>query len=295
MIPAYTGQPAGGWLTLPAGTFELDPSSDIHRIQTEGISYDRAINRWVPADWNHLSADGRRYAWLSGNGLRVDDARTGAGKAIALPNIDGVWVVVDFNEQGVYLTDIGGLGAPTQLGLWLANPDTGQIRRLDSTQYWSEIDATAAWGVKTGSSDVELMRLDFRTGAVTTELTVPYHHPAQPGDRSLELLALDLQGRPLVLIRDWQKLYPWRLALLTGVGTLGDVTIPDSWAAGWPPADNGDPYQLWRTVRGYRLSQGIWMIGNHSFPGVAFLGSDGIVRQLSAQPEEVSAIAGGCH
>ena len=143
---------------------------------------------------------------------------------------------------------------------------------------------------------MSLSRLDFRNGTRTTQLTVPYHTPLQPGDLSLELIALDPQGRPLLLLRDWQHPYPWRLAILEAPETQRQVAIPSEWTAGWPLGVNDlDPFQRWRGVRGYLLSKGIWMIGNNSFGGVALLASDGIVRQLATAPPNVYAIAGGCH
>lgn len=285
----------GGWITFPGGTYQVDPSSNIQRNPGEGISYDRAVNRWVAADWNHLSPDGKRFVWgHPATALEVVDINTGADKAIQLPPVYGNWVVVDFTASGVYLTLIGGLDAP-EPGLWVVNPDSGQVRKLDGTQYWSAIDTTAAWGVKGVGSSRVLSRLDLRTGRLSTQLTIPYHTPLQPGDMSLELIALDAQGRPLVLLRDWQNPYPWHLAILDGPENLRPVAIPDAWTAGWPILPYSDAFQSARTVKGYLLTHGIWMIGNLSFGGIALLGSDGVIRQLATEPPNVYAIAGGCH
>jgi hypothetical protein len=48
-------------------------------------------------------------------------------------------------------------------------------------------------------------------------------------------------------------------------------------------------------VHGLLLSRGIWMFGSNSFAGLALLGSDGAVRQVSAGPDNIFAIAGVCH
>jgi hypothetical protein len=295
MVSVGTGETPGGWITLPGGTFEVDPTSNIDRGNgTEGISYDRAFNRWVPADWNHISPDGRRYvAMESLFVLNIVDIATGAKHAITMPQLIG-WSAIDWTANGIYLRLIGGDG-PGDLGLWVMNPDSGQVRKLDGTQYWSHVDARAAWGTTVGANTYELRRLDLQTGAVTTQLAVPSHEPVQPGDRSLELISIDAEGRPLVLVRDWQQPYPWHMALLVAPNSLREVSIPSAWAAGWPIWENGDPYQSGRGPRGYALSRGIWMIGRNSFSGLALLGSDGVVRQLATGPDNIFAIAGGCH
>ena len=64
--------------------------------------------------------------------------------------------------------------------------------------------------------------------------------------------------------------------------------------AGWPIWEYGDQFQSGRELRGVLLSGGIWMIGRNSFSGLALLGPDGAVRQLSAGPD-IAQIAGGCH
>lgn len=283
----------GGWITFPGAAFQLDPASNIQRNPSEGVSFDRAVNKWVPADWNHISPDGRRFVTEGLNsGLSIVDAASGTSRAIAMPQVNGVWSVIDFTTAGVYLTDIGGEG-PADPGLWVLNPDSGEVRKLDGSQFWSQVDSRAAWGVTTVAGAVLLRRLDLQTLAISTQLAVAYHTPAVAGDQSLELISIDAAGRPLVLMRDWQQPFPWHMALLTAPETLGDVTIPTDWA-GWPVADNGDPFQAWRDVRALRLTGGIWMVGSDSFKGLALLSSDGIVRQLTTSPD-IAQIAGGCH
>lgn len=158
----------------------------------------------------------------------------------------------------------------------------------------SEVDSRAAWGVKPGAGSTSLRRLDLKTGVVSTYLTVPYHQAYKPGDLSLDLVSLNADGTPLVLERDWQHPYPWHLALVAAPDNPVAIQIPDDWAAGWPIWDNGDPYQQGRELRGTVLSQGIWMFGRNAFSGLALLGADGAVKQLTSGPD-IFAIAGGCH
>jgi len=298
MLSTPAGQPAGAWITFPTGAVESDPTSLIDRTGSyQGISYDRAFNRWIPADWNHISPDGRRYIRDGVSGAQeIVDVATGAKRSIAMPSARGIWTVVDYTPSGIYLTQMAGEG-PVDPGLWLLNPDSGQLRQLDGTQFWSQVDAKSAWGVapSPATGATLLSRLDFHTGTLSTELAVPYHTPLQPGDRLLELISLDAQGRPLVLLRDWQKPYPWRLAILTAPATLQDVHIPDEWAAGWPMWDNGDPFQSGRDLHGLLLTKGIWMYGTNSFPGLALLTPDGVLTQVATAPNNIFAIGGGCH
>jgi hypothetical protein len=273
MVSAPTGYPPGGWITFPGGAFEPDPSSNIQRIPSQGVSYDRAFNQWIPADWKHISPDGRRYIAEGPNGeYQIVDVATGASRAVALPPSIGV-PVIDFTNKDVYLTADG--------GLWLMNPDSGEMRKLDGNGFWTQFDSRAAWGVAAvdDAGTMTLWRLDFQSGALSTQLAVTYHTPLQAGDQLLELISLDSAGHPLVLIRNWHW-HPWRMAILEAPNTLRDTPIPAEWMAG--------------AVYGYRFSQGIWMWGSSSFSGLALLGPDGVVRQLTTGPE-IFQIAGGCN
>lgn len=296
MVSVETGGIPGGWITFPAGTYQPDPSSVIpFTASPENLSYDRAFNRWIWASWNHISPDGRRFVTATGNGLDLVDAATGQHRPMAMPAVNGIWAPIDYTPRGVYLSVMGGesSGEP---GLWLLNPDSGGVRKLDGTQSWSMVDAQAAWGLLPTADSTDLRRLDLQTGTLSTELSVPRHSPLQPGDRELELVALDSHGRPLVLERDWQEPYPWLLSYLISRDQLQRIQIPPEWSAGWPVSDNGDPFQSFRELRGLLLSSGVWFNGFHSFGGLAYLAPDDtVVLQLTDSPSNIYAIAGGCH
>ena len=283
------GNPPGGWITFPGGNFQPDPSSIVDRgNETDGISYDRAVSRWIPAFWNRLSPDGRRYVFPAGDALHVVDVRSGKDRVFTLPRGNGPWSVIDFTTSGVYLKASGGLG-PGEPGLWVLDSDTGQVRKLDGTIYtWSQVDSRAAWAVTYDAGTIHLRRLDLRSGALTTQLTVPFHELGQPGDQWLDLIGLDEQGRPLVSLAEWQKPSSWRIAVVEGPEMLRQVALPSEWAN---RAVGRDPYYR-ANIKGVLLTHGIWMIG-HGF-GLALYSPDGEIRQLTASPE-VFAIAGGCH
>lgn len=125
MLSVRAGETPGGWITFPGGTFQLDPASNINRGNgSEGISYDRVLNRWIPVDWNHISPDGRRYVVQESYGvLDVIDAATGAKRMVTMPQVNGNWYPIDFLSTGIYLSLIGGEG-PADPGLWVMNPDS---------------------------------------------------------------------------------------------------------------------------------------------------------------------------
>src|SRR5438105_1402289 len=128
MLSVYQGQIPGGWITFPGGAFHEDPSSLIPRQpNNELISFDRAFNRWIPAAWDHISPDGRRYAVANGSGVDLIDVATGQHRTMAMPQVNGSWSVINFNAKGVYLTLLGGEG-PAEPGLWLLDPDSAAVR-----------------------------------------------------------------------------------------------------------------------------------------------------------------------
>lgn len=296
MLSVNTGEIPGGWITFPGGTFQPDPASNLPRIgSSEMLSYDRAVNRWILASWNHISPDGLSYVLTSGGPVvTIVNVATGASRKVTMPQAHGIWTAIDYTSGGIYLTLMAGLDYADP-GLWTLNPDSGQVRKLDGTQFWSQVDSRAAWGVAGGAGTLELRRLDIQSGTITTYLSVPYHQTSQAGDRSIDLISLDADGRPLVLERDWQQPYPWHLAFVSAPNMPFAVEIPSDWAVGWPIWDNGDPFQSGRELHGLLLSRGIWMFGSNSFGGLALLGSDGVVRQLTPGPNNIFAIAGGCH
>lgn len=291
MLSGYQGDTPGGWITFPGGSFHEDPSSKIPRqTNNELISFDRAFNRWVPATWDHISPDGRRYAVAIGSGVDLVDVATGQHRAMAMPQVNGSWSVINFNAKGVYLTLLGGEG-PAEPGLWLLDPDSAAVRKLDGTQLWSQVDSRAAWTVVPITGGWELRRLDLQAGIVSTELTIPYRVAVPGADQPLELISLDAQGRPLVLERDWPEPHPWRIGLLTATEHLQPVQFPDEWTVGSTPAMNGKG-----RIKGHLLSGGIWFTGEFSFAGLAFLPTaTTVIRPVATGPGNIVAIAGGCH
>jgi hypothetical protein len=103
------GEPPGGWLTLPAGTFQRDASS-VGVDSFNGVSWDEAVHRWVPADAKSVSPDGRSY--FVADRQAIVDAATGA-TIHEIPHANAVpGMPIGFTSQGVYLQAVGMQGQP---------------------------------------------------------------------------------------------------------------------------------------------------------------------------------------
>lgn len=177
--PATSGAPPGGWITFPDGQFARDPTSLPGRLQSHVPSYDRAIGRWVPVEYNNVAPDGATYVLhgdqsLPTNGFYLVDARTETRRLILLadgpPQAPGSWTVVRYAREGVYLWSVGMLTVP---GLWLLNPLTGTVRLVDGSHYWAMVDGGVAWAVDppfggSPGSISTIYRLDLATGQVST-------------------------------------------------------------------------------------------------------------------------------
>jgi len=123
-------------------------------------SYDRAANRWIPS--RAMSLDGLRYAYMDytqpmQNQLHVVDVATGADRKLTLP--PGPWAAIAFTKDGIYIhTSYEGIG----LGLWLVNPDSGDVQELFTDKAVDLVTGSTAWieGVD-GPGLGEWIRFDF--------------------------------------------------------------------------------------------------------------------------------------
>src|SRR5215831_6454768 len=63
-LPISSGQlGSGGFLTFPQAAFTADPSSAVKTDTSYGLSFDRAVAKWVPVPRSWVSPDGARYAY----------------------------------------------------------------------------------------------------------------------------------------------------------------------------------------------------------------------------------------
>lgn len=233
IVPSVPGVPPGGWINFPEGTFERDPASLPGRLQAHVPSYDQALHRWLPVEYEYVAPDGLSYI-LTGDpvikppedpaAFYLVDVKTGdrhevlsAGPTAA----PGSWQVIDSSSEGVYLWSAGISPVP---GLWLLNPSTRIVRLIDGNRFWNFIGAGSAWAASNdpsvsataGSGSLELLyRLDLQTGREETWFQADAH---------INLLAADPDGGALIaLVRpDGSE----QLGLVSAPGTFQRLDVP---------------------------------------------------------------------
>jgi len=176
--PTSADDPPGGWITFPGGDFARDPASLSGRLISHVPSYDRASRRWLPVESPYVAPDGASYILHNdqsvGNDFYLVDAKTGTRKfrlsGNGPPQAPGSWTIVKYASEGVYLWSAGMLTIP---GLWLLDPQTGSVRLIDGSHYWSMVDGGAAWALaQPGGAEAStynaVYRLDLASGQVST-------------------------------------------------------------------------------------------------------------------------------
>ena len=173
-----------GFVSYPDGAFVPDSTANALSPAAPGVpdggfglTFDRRYTKWLPVPPNWVSPDERRYAYgtlYSMNNvyptnlsLHVVDVGTGSVKSVA----PGDWLVVAFNVEGVYVMHQASNQAAS--GLSLINPDTGSVRQITSTGFWTVVNGGNAWGtlgfipgaVAQPQLD-QLMKLDLATGQI---------------------------------------------------------------------------------------------------------------------------------
>ncbi len=194
-LPLFSITPSsssGEFLSLPDGQITVDPnggfetSAVVSRSQAQPVLtgtlpavYDRAAARWVPVGTGALAPDESRYAYTDhsqgqsgGFTVHVVDLPSGRERALNLPQ--GSWGVLAFTPNGVYVHN-----GP---GLWLADPDSGSLRKLFTDSAVMAVSGQTAWIGTFNSSDPlpqppgegggynELQGRDLNTSTVTTWL-----------------------------------------------------------------------------------------------------------------------------
>jgi len=272
--PASGGEPPGGWVTFPGGTFVRDPASLPVRVDQSLPSYNRAIGAWVPVESEKVAPDGASYVLTSYNStppLYLVDAKTGNRRLLLSEENEGpirgsAWKVIQYASEGIYLwTGNGGMEMPVP-GLWLLDPQTGSVRLIDGSHYWGKVSGGFAWALDeagTRASASKVHRLDLRTGEVSTL----YESKA-----NIALLAPTLEGEMLI---DYGAIgYP-QLATLAGPGQFVPVELPGP----FPPIFTASlaPQGVWLAVYGsawsgialYVKGEGVTIMAQSGWPLVA--------------------------
>jgi len=190
-LPVYLpGQhTSGGFISFPDGAVTPDRSSDVGAPGSSmgggdagdwfGLTYVKAVNRWVPVPYTWVQPDGAIYAYAmdhnrhaGANPLVLVNARTSTDALLA--NRDpsgGGWQVISVTSTSIYAVSISGQGisivplsgpsAPDYIsdGYWTAAsgfyaygtalPDGGAIVRLDGRN-----NQRTPWFNKSSTADV---------------------------------------------------------------------------------------------------------------------------------------------
>jgi hypothetical protein len=217
VIKVYlAGEPPGGWLTPPLGTFLRDPASS-GVDSTNVVSWDQAVGRWVPADARSVSPDGKSYFVMSQGSFKIVDAatRTTIKQVLhtgAFPN-----QVVGFTSQGVYLRAAGIESPP---GLWRFDATTGQLTQISSASgFWEVVGESTAWGTS-ASSPSTVRVLDLQTGVGSDVFTSRHKGVTVAGYVGLRVLIVEGDDVRTPII----------VTILRADGSTQPVAVPSDWS-----------------------------------------------------------------
>jgi len=268
-----SGEPPGGWITLPGGHFVRDPASAEGRLSSHVPSYDRALGRWVPVEANFVAPDGATYVLTNeqsvGRDFYLVDAATGARHFLLSGDgpsqAPASWTVVTYATEGIYLWSTG-IG--TIPGLWLLDPRSGAVRLVDGSHYWGWVSGGFAWADDPAfggtATTYKVYRLDLGTGAVTA-----WYDGAAPA----RMLSPTPEGRALVEFGDIGK---EQIELLTAPNQLVVLDVPSAFQADFALV----------------ASPGVWLVGRQSGVALYRPGHDTLVVALGVQ---IIDVAGGCY
>jgi len=244
-ISSGSGQQAG-FLSIPSGKFTADPSAG---TSSNGMTYDRPRQRWLPASWAQVLPDGSAYAYTREasptqfrNEIHVVDVATGTDRVVY--NQDAYHVVA-YLPDGIYL-DHHLNGTDASNGLWRLDPASGSLKAYPSGQQatWGWIAAGGAWSYSpTGTSfgSNSFARLDLTTGSVETWFTVAGPAPPAPGSKSIRVLGFD-GSHPLVQVYvDENTSEIWRLSAPGQATRLPDLPL----GVLSPPFSVADSHGTW--------------------------------------------------
>src|SRR5438445_3288952 len=243
-LPIYANGPgSGGFLVFPDRTFVGDPRSGV-TVPTPpgsspppqgpyggqyyfGLSYDRALSKWVPVQRTWVTPDGKHYAYPdNSDGIDVVDAVANTEVKVG-PGIR--WQVISVEAEGIYASK------PNIAGLWLITL-AGAVSQITAEGYWSAVGGGAAYGTDTSSLPygvpTVIVRLDLKTHAKQSWFEV--------NNATSSLYGFDGAGHPILLVQGFGQ-YPGQLWLVTGLGTALVIGSNNNFS-GPPVADN---HGLW--------------------------------------------------
>jgi len=188
-LPISNGQPgSGGFIAVPGGTFTSDPASNVAidwtgapppkqqpgpmgagRPPAYGVSFDRAVSKWLPVGAGWIALDGQSYAYpdFAGGGVRWVKIADGSVTTMGASNN---WNVLDVEAEGAYAQLSNGAG-PAGAGLWLLAPGKDPVQVV-AGGYWQWVTTGFAYGFDAPSvpqgAPHPLLRLNLRDHTTET-------------------------------------------------------------------------------------------------------------------------------
>ncbi|HEY8643724.1 MAG TPA: hypothetical protein VIO84_13270 [Candidatus Dormibacteraeota bacterium] len=226
-VPISNGQPGGGgFVGLPGGAFTSDPASNVAldwsgapppkqtapgpgRPPTLGLSYDRAVGKWVPVSANLVAPDGQSYAYpdFVGGGVRYVKISDGS---VTTMGASSNWNLLDVEAEGVYAQRFDSQGA-APAGLWLLAPSKDPVQVVTGG-YWQWVTTGFAYGYDAPSvpqgAPHPLQRLNLRD-----HTTVTWYHQ---GEQIQWIAGFDTDGSPIAIFppANYYTGATWETALL---------------------------------------------------------------------------------
>jgi hypothetical protein len=275
-----------GFLSFPGGVLTQDSSAP-----RAARFYDRADQRWLPVWRESVSADGKSYAYDSGDlmfhtggRVHVVNVTTGADKVVYIDSATVVYKIVDFTGAGIYLTK--GDSEGRSRGLWFLSLTGGAPRLINSNVESPMLGGGFGWGLDFNAADPSpalgglegpvnrLLRIDLASGVAT-----PWFY--RPG-ANIFTVGSDSTGEPLVgVIRPTDA---------TGGHSLEIWLVNPSSAAATrllvASTDAPSPAMVSAIDR-----YGVWLDGSS---GEAWLYSAGSMKIVATVANAGLHIAGGC-
>lgn len=277
-----------GFLTFPDGVLKQDPSAP-----TGARFYDRAYQRWLPVSRESVSADGKLYAYDSGDlmfhtggKVHVVDVVTGVDKVLYTDSATVVYKIVDFTGGSIYLTQ--GDSEGRSHGLWSLSLAGGAPHRINTNVDSPTMGGGFAWGLDFNAADLSpfigglqgpvnrMLRIDLASGIAT-----PWFY--RPG-ADIYIIGSGSAGAPLVgVIRPTDatggsSLEIWLVSSGSSAATRLLATTTDLPNPGMVSAI--DRY-------------GVWLDGSGDGGDTAWLYTSGSM-QIVATGSALLHIAGGC-
>jgi hypothetical protein len=262
-------QGSGAFINFPSGAITADSSSsNLHvdggGVDWFGLTYDNAVNRWLPVPSTWVTPEGTLYAYAldleshATNFMIEVNAQTGTPSQLG--GVGTGWQVIGMSSTTIYAEPIQGPG------LWMQSISGDFSPKLINDDYWSAASGFYAYGSPIPDGGA-ILRMDVRNPTQR----VPWFNKSN----SAAIIGFVGSGDPVI----WTGTDLW-IASAPGQATrIGSGALPLS------PKASGRP------IRGALApvpdSHGLW-----------FSTTDGIYLYAGGQTTKVSSlvaqVAGAC-